>query len=90
MRQTPLTLVSRRDLLLGATAVSALALASWPRALPAQTGAAAAKLKVATIGAGREGSALGGLFVKAGHPVMFSSRITCSGTISVVIMRVIT
>jgi len=74
MRQTPLTLVSRRDLLLGATAVSALALASWPRALPAQTGAAAAKLKVATIGAGREGSALGGLFVKAGHPVMFSSR----------------
>ena len=26
------------------------------------------------VGAGREGSALGRLFVKAGHPVMFSSR----------------
>jgi hypothetical protein len=31
-------------------------------------------LKIGTIGAGREGSALGALFVKAGHPVMFSSR----------------
>ena len=27
-----------------------------------------------TIGAGREGGALGALFVKAGHRVMFSSR----------------
>ena len=74
MRQTPLTLLSRRDLLLGAAAMSALALASWSRAVSAQTGAGAGKLKIATIGAGREGSALGGLFVKAGHPVMFSSR----------------
>src|SRR5436190_1780025 len=31
-------------------------------------------LKIGMIGAGREGSALGALFVKAGHPVMFSSR----------------
>src|SRR5205823_1531341 len=31
-------------------------------------------VKIATIGAGREGSALGTLFVKAEHPVMFSSR----------------
>ena len=54
--------------------MSALAVASWPRGPLAQTGAAADKLKIATIGAGREGSALGGLFVKAGHPVMFSSR----------------
>ena len=29
---------------------------------------------MSTIGAGREGGALGALFVKAGHPVMFSSR----------------
>ncbi|MEJ0070097.1 MAG: NAD(P)-binding domain-containing protein [Pseudomonadota bacterium] len=29
---------------------------------------------MATIGAGREGGALGTLFAKAGHPVMFSSR----------------
>jgi len=31
-------------------------------------------LKIGTIGAGREGGALGALFVKAGHKVMFSSR----------------
>ncbi len=46
-------------------------------ALAAAPGAALAqetKLKMATIGSGREGSALGSLFVKAGHPVMFSSR----------------
>jgi 8-hydroxy-5-deazaflavin:NADPH oxidoreductase len=31
-------------------------------------------IKIATIGAGREGGALGTLFAKVGHPVMFSSR----------------
>jgi hypothetical protein len=31
-------------------------------------------LNISTIGAGREGGALGALFVKAGHRVMFSSR----------------
>jgi 8-hydroxy-5-deazaflavin:NADPH oxidoreductase len=31
-------------------------------------------LSISTIGAGREGGALGALFVKAGHHVMFSSR----------------
>src|SRR5215469_15502790 len=31
-------------------------------------------VKIATIGAGREGGALGTLFAKLGHPVMFSSR----------------
>ncbi len=31
-------------------------------------------MKIGMIGAGREGSVLGGLFVKAGHPVLFSSR----------------
>jgi 8-hydroxy-5-deazaflavin:NADPH oxidoreductase len=31
-------------------------------------------LNISTIGAGREGTALGALFVKAGHRVMFSSR----------------
>lgn len=35
---------------------------------------AADKLKIATLGAGRIGGTLGGLWVKAGHPVMFSSR----------------
>src|SRR4051794_31462322 len=32
------------------------------------------KLKIGVIGAGKEGGALGSLFVKAGHPVFFSSR----------------
>jgi predicted dinucleotide-binding enzyme len=31
-------------------------------------------VKIATIGAGHEGGALGTLFAKLGHPVMFSSR----------------
>ena len=41
---------------------------------PSATRAQPAKLKIATIGAGREGGALGTLFAKEGHPVMFSSR----------------
>jgi predicted dinucleotide-binding enzyme len=49
-------------------------LAMHPLAGWAQTGPAGKPPKIATIGAGREGSALGTLFVKAGHPVMFSSR----------------
>ncbi len=45
----------------------------------AQAGLAAAQgtgtpLKIGMVGSGREGGALGTLFVKAGHPVMFSSR----------------
>jgi len=50
------------------------ALAAGRLAALAQSGAGAQPLKIATIGAGREGAALGSLFVKAGHPVMFSSR----------------
>src|SRR5205814_216300 len=42
------------------------------RALAQTSGGA--KLESATIGAGREGGALGTQFAKAGHPVMFSSR----------------
>lgn len=57
-----------------ATTLGVVALASGPRRAVAQTPSAATPLKVAMIGAGREGSALGTLFVKAGHPVMFSSR----------------
>ncbi len=33
-----------------------------------------AKSKIGVIGSGRIGGTVGGLFVKAGHPVMFSSR----------------
>src|SRR5258708_1322129 len=62
----------RRDffgLALGGLALGLAALS--PHATRAQ---APAKLKIATIGAGREGGALGTLFAKEGHPVMSSSR----------------
>src|SRR5579864_562867 len=53
--------------------LAAGAAATAPFAAFAQTGGDA-QLKIATVGAGREGGALGTLFAKAGHPVMFSSR----------------
>jgi hypothetical protein len=37
-------------------------------------GQASRSMKIATIGAGAEGGALGTIFAKLGHPVMFSSR----------------
>jgi len=54
---------------------SGLALASVaaPTAAFAQA-SSLSSIKIATIGAGREGGALGTLFAKLGHPVMFSSR----------------
>jgi 8-hydroxy-5-deazaflavin:NADPH oxidoreductase len=61
----------RRFLALAAGGVAASAAAS-PFAAFAQA-AGDAPLKIATIGAGREGGALGTLFAKQGHPVMFSS-----------------
>ena len=67
-------LLTRRQVLAAAGSTAAFALLSAsPFAAVAQT-AGAAQLKIATIGAGREGGALGTLFAKAGHPVMFSSR----------------
>jgi len=42
------------------------------RAAVAQTGGS--KVKIGVIGSGHIGSTIGGLWVKAGHPVMFSSR----------------
>src|SRR5688572_12663934 len=41
--------------------------------LPLAARAATDKLKIGVIGSGRIGSTLGGLWVKAGHEVMFSS-----------------
>lgn len=38
------------------------------------SGQATAPLKIGIIGSGHIGSTLGSLWVKAGHPVMFSSR----------------
>lgn len=64
----------RRDLIRSVAGVSALmALGMAPRPGFAQT-TGAAPLKIATIGAGHIGGTLGALWVKAGHPVMFSSR----------------
>jgi predicted dinucleotide-binding enzyme len=57
-----------RRSLLGITMFGAASLAS-PMAF-----AQGAKPKIATIGAGREGGALGTQFAKEGFPVMFSSR----------------
>src|SRR5579863_3070545 len=75
MPLTPPTHPTRRGVLrLSAGATGFAALAAKPLASLAQTGPASPPLKIATIGAGREGGALGALFVKAGHPVMFSSR----------------
>jgi hypothetical protein len=67
--------LSRRDILCLAGAAAALiALGASPLAALAQTGPGGGPVKIATIGSGREGGALGTLFAKAGHPVMFSSR----------------
>ena len=64
----------RRDFLrIAGTGVAAFALGGRPYNAGAQT-SAVSPLKIGTVGAGREGGALGTLFVKAGHPVMFSSR----------------
>src|SRR5580704_4318856 len=75
MSLPPLPRPARRDALrLAAIAAIYLAMAASPIAAVAQTAPGGAPLKIATIGAGREGGALGTLFAKAGHPVMFSSR----------------
>jgi predicted dinucleotide-binding enzyme len=65
---------ARRDFLrLAGSGLAVLALAAHPHGAAAQT-PAGSPLKIGMVGSGREGSALGTLFVKAGHPVMFSSR----------------
>lgn len=51
-----------------------LVFATLLAAAPLGARAADAPLKIGTLGAGRIGGTLGELWVKAGHPVMFSSR----------------
>jgi hypothetical protein len=64
----------RRDFLLSvAGGIAGLVAASSPGPVFAQM-ASGPTLSMSTIGAGREGGVLGALLVKAGHPVMFSSR----------------
>src|SRR2546422_10126657 len=65
---------SRRNFLqLAGCGLGVVALAAGPRRARAQT-TSASPLKIGSVGAGRMGGALGALFIKAGHPVMFSSR----------------
>ena len=63
---------SRRGLLVaGIASVVAAALRPWQALAQAAGGA---KVLIGIIGSGHIGGTIGGLWVKAGHPVMFSSR----------------
>ncbi|MGH6981007.1 MAG: NADPH-dependent F420 reductase [Stellaceae bacterium] len=53
---------------------SGLAVAALPASRAVAQGSNLTAMKIATIGAGREGGALGTLYAKLGHQVMFSSR----------------
>jgi 8-hydroxy-5-deazaflavin:NADPH oxidoreductase len=69
----PHSRLSRRTILrAGSLASLAFAASAISQGASGQT--AAAPLKIGIIGAGHIGSTLGTLWVKAGHPVMFSSR----------------
>jgi 8-hydroxy-5-deazaflavin:NADPH oxidoreductase len=61
----------RRFLEIAGTATAALALGGLPFAAAS---AATEKLRIGVVGSGRVGGTLGGVWVKAGHEVMFSSR----------------
>jgi len=61
-----------RRALLSASGASALLAALRPLRIFAQ--ASGGKLRIGIIGSGHIGGAIGGLWVKAGHPVLFSSR----------------
>ena len=74
MTQHRIVDLARREFLrLAASGVAALALATSPLGAFAQT-AGGGPLKIGTIGGGKIAGAIGTLWVKAGHPVMFSSR----------------
>src|SRR5262247_2192393 len=66
--------VDRRDVLRLAGSGLAFGALVWGARLAGAQAPAGGPLKIGMIGAGREGGALGTLFVKANHPVMFSSR----------------
>lgn len=61
--------MSRRTFLFFLAAIAAGSLPLWPGAGNAQNA-----MKIGVIGSGRIGSTIGGLWVKAGHEVMFSDR----------------
>ena len=73
MANDPFAGHARRDFIrIAGSGLAVLAVVARPHVAVAQT--AGSPLKIGMVGAGREGGALGTLFVKAGHPVMFSSR----------------
>jgi len=73
MASDPFADHARRDFMrIAGSGLAVLAVAARPDIVMAQT--AGSPLKIGMVGAGREGGALGALFAKAGHPVMFSSR----------------
>jgi 8-hydroxy-5-deazaflavin:NADPH oxidoreductase len=70
MRNSPT--IDRRAMLattLGGTGALMLGAALWPERVLAQS-----KQPIGIIGSGNIGGTIGGLWVKAGHPVLFSSR----------------
>ena len=64
--------VWRNFIRIAGSILALVAFATQPYVAEAQ--ATGSSLKIGIVGAGREGGALGALFVKAGHPVTFSSR----------------
>ena len=64
--------LSRRDLLKGTSAIAALSV--LPITASIVNAADGQKMKIGIIGSGHVGSALGGVWAKAGNEVMFSSR----------------
>jgi 8-hydroxy-5-deazaflavin:NADPH oxidoreductase len=62
-----------RRALIGAGGALILGAALWPAGARAQTGNGA-KLHMGVVGSGHIGSTIGGLWVKDGHKVLFSSR----------------
>jgi predicted dinucleotide-binding enzyme len=69
----PVIVDRSRRALLGAAGALMLQRVLRPMTASAQT-ASGPKTKIGTIGAGHIGSTIGGLWIKAGHPVLFSSR----------------
>lgn len=64
---------SRRSML-GAGGALVVAMALRPVGTPAQQADGDAKMRIGVIGSGHIGGTIGGLWVKSGHQVLFSSR----------------
>ena len=65
---------SRRTFLHLGSAIATLAFLTPSLSAFAQTAASGGPMKIGVIGSGKLGGTVGGLWVKAGHQVMFSSR----------------